>query len=369
MPNGNELSYLAGIVAALQKQVGALYAGGGAPADARYIVQEAHATLTNEQSLGALTTGLLMNTVTAGVGVLSKAVAGTDYEAALAAGTSAQYYRGDKLWATLNQAAVAGLTTADGPTFAGLSVFNAGGISSYLTVEAGATGQEVRYNIHVPNAASGSRWWRFGAGSTGPTANKFNIDVLSDDGLSVLGTPFSAIASGAVTLAGSTTITDGDVIVTSGHGIDFSAAHSAATHTSLLLNAYEEGTWTPGIAFGGGATGITYNASYLGGYYTKIGNIVHVSGIVFLTSKGSSTGPATITGLPFTVANNVAAYSPATLQFRNITFANQFDGICLINTKTIGLEEVTEAGALTDLSNADFANNSGIIVSATYRVE
>jgi len=60
MPNENELSYLAGTVAALQKQVGKLN---------------------------------------------------------VAAGTTAQYWRGDKLWATLNQAAVAGLTTADGPTF------------------------------------------------------------------------------------------------------------------------------------------------------------------------------------------------------------------------------------------------------------
>ena len=60
MPNENELSYLAGTVAALQKQVGTLN---------------------------------------------------------VAAGTTAQYWRGDKLWATLNQAAVAGLTTADSPAF------------------------------------------------------------------------------------------------------------------------------------------------------------------------------------------------------------------------------------------------------------
>jgi hypothetical protein len=48
---------------------------GGAPDDAKYIVQEAHADLSAEQSLGALTTGILKNTVTAGVGVLSIAAA------------------------------------------------------------------------------------------------------------------------------------------------------------------------------------------------------------------------------------------------------------------------------------------------------
>jgi len=53
---------------------------GSAPVDASYIVQTANATLTNEQALGALATGLLKNTTT--TGVLSIAVAGTDYAAA-----------------------------------------------------------------------------------------------------------------------------------------------------------------------------------------------------------------------------------------------------------------------------------------------
>lgn len=48
-----------------------------APVGAKYIVQTADATLTNEQALGALATGLLKNTTT--TGVLSIAVAGTDY--------------------------------------------------------------------------------------------------------------------------------------------------------------------------------------------------------------------------------------------------------------------------------------------------
>ena len=48
--------------------------GSGAPTGAKYIVQEAHADLSAEQSLGLLTTGILKNTVTAAVGVLSTAV-------------------------------------------------------------------------------------------------------------------------------------------------------------------------------------------------------------------------------------------------------------------------------------------------------
>jgi hypothetical protein len=41
----------------------------------------------------------------------------SNYEASVAAGTSAQYWRGDKSWQALNQAAIAGLTTSDSPAF------------------------------------------------------------------------------------------------------------------------------------------------------------------------------------------------------------------------------------------------------------
>src|SRR5574338_50005 len=52
--------------------------GSFAPANAKYIVQTADATLSAEQALGSLATGILKNTTT--TGVLSIAAAGTDYE-------------------------------------------------------------------------------------------------------------------------------------------------------------------------------------------------------------------------------------------------------------------------------------------------
>lgn len=52
----------------------------GAPSTATYITQTADAGLSNEQALGSLATGILKNTTT--TGVLSIAVAGTDYQAA-----------------------------------------------------------------------------------------------------------------------------------------------------------------------------------------------------------------------------------------------------------------------------------------------
>jgi hypothetical protein len=54
--------------------------GGGAPTDATYITQTANGTLSNEQALSALSTGVVKVTTT--TGVLSTAVANTDYAAA-----------------------------------------------------------------------------------------------------------------------------------------------------------------------------------------------------------------------------------------------------------------------------------------------
>ena len=126
-----------------------------------------------------------------------------------------------------------------------------------------------------------------------------------------------------------------------------------------------KGTWTIGISFGGGVTGITYTANT--GYYTKVGNLVTITGTLTLSSKGSDTGSAKITGLPFTVKNDNAAYAGVALQFNKITFTNQFMGYTDINTKTIVLQEIIEAGNLTPLDNTNFADNSSLIIGCTYR--
>jgi len=133
------------------------------------------------------------------------------------------------------------------------------------------------------------------------------------------------------------------------------------------LAAYKTGEWTIGISFNGGTTGITYSANT--GYYTKIGNIVTISGHMVLTSKGTSIGDAYITGLPFTLVNNVAGEVSVSLSFKGITFANQLIGKVVKNTITIALQEVTEAGAVTNLTNADFANDSYIRLNCTYRCQ
>jgi hypothetical protein len=138
------------------------------------------------------------------------------------------------------------------------------------------------------------------------------------------------------------------------------------TAQANALDDYEEGTWTMGVSFGGASVGATYTNNT--GTYTKIGRQVIVNGYLLLSNKGSSTGSARITGLPFTIPLNNANYSAAALYFDSVTFSNQYMGIGVINNTDISLEEITELGVSGGLTNTDFANNSGVIVNFTYFV-
>ena len=91
--------------------------------------------------------------------------------------------------------------------------------------------------------------------------------------------------------SGDLKITDGDLVIgTAGHGIDFSANSHASGMSSETLDGYEEGAWTPGVSSG------TISG---GGFYTRVGNIVHVQ--MYDTQLGGTRGSETfeITGLPF----------------------------------------------------------------------
>ncbi|MFN9959236.1 MAG: hypothetical protein ACK55I_39595, partial [bacterium] len=194
------------------------------------------------------------------------------------------------------------------------------------------------------------------------------------DANSGAGNPILTLATGGsdrliINSSGNVGIANGNLVMTtSGKGIDFSATtpDGTGTVTSELLNDYEEGTWTIGFSFGGGSTGITYVQNT--GKYTKVGRLVTVFGAIDLSSKGSSTGNAAITGLPFAVGGASSDYSAASLHLVNITFADFPMGFGNPTTTTIPLQEVTNAGVRTNLTDADFANNSSMIFSLTYSV-
>lgn len=86
----------------------------------------------------------------------------------------------------------------------------------------------------------------------------------------------------------------------SNQGIIFNPSTQGSGHTSNTLTDYEEGTWTPSV--GGTAT---YYAQV--GKYTRIGNIVRVSGSLVINSLGTGSA-TTISGLPFASTGSPADF-------------------------------------------------------------
>jgi hypothetical protein len=126
---------------------------------------------------------------------------------------------------------------------------------------------------------------------------------------------------------------------------------------------YAEGTWTPGLTFGGGSTGMTFSSQ--SGTYTRIGRVVLFDGVIILTAKGSSTGNALITGLPITPGGTNAASLRVSALTSGVgdTFLQ-----CLVNTDTtISLQDIG-SGASAALTHVDFGDTSTVRVSGFYRV-
>jgi len=168
-----------------------------------------------------------------------------------------------------------------------------------------------------------------------------------------------------VTAAGNVNITTGNVVIgTSGKGIDFAA--TAGTGTSEILADYEEGTWTIGLTFGGGNTGLTTALNT--GRYTKIGRQVTVCGRLELSNKGSSTGAAAITGLPFSIASGNDSQQAASFRFNGVSYTGAFQGYGGVSSTSINLEQISEAGSPTDITNSNFSNATSIQISFTYTV-
>ena len=111
----------------------------------------------------------------------------------------------------------------------------------------------------------------------------------------------NAGTAGLSSSSGNITITDGNLVVASGHGIDFSADSSLsdgdATLTSELFDDYEEGTWTATVSSNSGS--VTVNTSNDECHYTKIGNRIFLSGSIGISSVSSPSGRLTINNKPF----------------------------------------------------------------------
>ena len=155
--------------------------------------------------------------------------------------------------------------------------------------------------ISIVNSTTGAGRIYFGD-NTGSDAgrNRGQLSYYHDGDFmyfATAGTESMRIESG-----GDVSITDGNLKVADGHGIDFSAtSDGAGTDTSELLDDYEEGTWTPTLQCS--ATNPSYGGS-AAGVYTKVGRQVTCSGYIDTNPVNSNgDGSLYIFGLPYGAAN------------------------------------------------------------------
>lgn len=133
--------------------------------------------------------------------------------------------------------------------------------------------------------------------------------------------------------------------------------------SDVLATYVSTDTFTPVLEFGGGTTGITYSTQT--GSYTQVGELVWIVINLILTNKGSSTGTATISGLP------VVTNSPGLLDIRwnLINLSTNYTGVVAVPSNglsVVGLNQVGDNAAFIALTDAEVSNSSQFFLSGAY---
>jgi len=166
-------------------------------------------------------------------------------------------------------------------------------------------------------------------------------------------------------------------LLTTNGQIAFPASQNPSANVNTL-DDYEEGTWTPTYVAGSGAYGaITYTGT--GGYYTKIGSLVNITGNIATNAFAIGTAPGTavvnIGGIPFTTATGTHYQGMVYIGSRSAFAASQNNpasGSILPNATFLSLHTVpgstlTGGGFLTSgMVTGAVSNQNQIRFAAQY---
>jgi len=185
--------------------------------------------------------------------------------------------------------------------------------------------------------------------------------VGNDDGAgaSTIALKLDMSDAGAATFNNGLTLTDGNLKVASGHGINFHNYGTGSGIANNLLDDYERGSFTVGYS------GATIGGGGNTGHYIKVGSMVFWTFYSEASNISSASGNAAITGLPFTVYNDVSAYSPI-----NIAHNTYFGGSATVGTQGYhgpnGTTMVFNNPGVTTSSTYVNGNSKYLMVSGTY---
>jgi hypothetical protein len=143
------------------------------------------------------------------------------------------------------------------------------------------------------------------------------------------------------------------VRILAGGGLTF----NGDTATANALDDYEEGTWTPTVSIG---TVSTTTANY-----TKIGRLVHVTGILTTFSNRTSTNPIVLQGLPFNIGQTDRAYPSGQL---GVALNSRPDTVYALNSTDIRFyDSASSSGSYDYIQHSDLLQSgSGFYFSFTY---
>jgi hypothetical protein len=249
---------------------------------------------------------------------------------------------------------------------------NGSGASQSLDVQSSTGANAIRIKGRTSDGIGSFTFYdttattRYGLIQAAPTY--FNI-AAADTGayliLSTTGTERMRIPSAGGVQAVTTISVGNATPSTSGAGITFPATQSASTDANTL-DDYEEGTWTPVFQGSGGSIGSTAYSTRVG-TYTKIGNVVTIGFTVVLSNKGSWSGDAYLSGLPFTSASN-GIQNINSVWVDNVTFSTQINSRIPPNEALVAFRISTSGAAGSYLQVTGCANNSGFYGIAVYQV-
>ncbi len=124
------------------------------------------------------------------------------------------------------------------------------------------------------------------------------------------------------------------------------------------------GTFTPALEFGGGTAGLTYGTQ--SGQYYRTSELCFIQIHIILTAKGSSTGAAIITGLPYTSANTLDAALSVKADSLDSGVTTQVMAEVDSSNTQVSLGKFA-AGSYTAMDEGDFSNTSELLLSGLFQ--
>lgn len=217
-------------------------------------------------------------------------------------------------------------------TYAGIAIGDPSGVTannSQLSLTAWVGGGANYFSSRITTLSNGDLTFSTQAAASsdasGTSTERVRIDASGNVGIGR--TPTYQLDVNSTARFNSTIGVGNTAPAASGAGVSFPATQSASSDANTL-DDYEEGSWTPtagaGLSYTGGLT--------TRGKYTKIGNVVTLTGSLFATTLSCTAATVMCGSLPFTPNPPTAGYCSGTVVDQS---ANSLGNCAVLNSTNV----------------------------------